>query len=262
MHVLRFFQVYLQIKYLLRALGFEFFNTLFRRWGRPESRKAVLRCSRWIASSRCAIHLVPLLVFLFLLPLNFKAEYLGPGFSSRRSDGFYLVLFQIAAKLLEIICIASLTTVLLHVLRHELLRDGVPVGFLGSGIFFSQVSSFWSPEMLVGAWYSVKSWKRLRLLMLIIVAGALAVLIAPSSAVLLQPRSQIVPAGGTAYFLPVASDQLWPSEIDGSDELPECFRKYIPQNIVCASAGFESLRAYFLNFNTSWGLSPMLFDTF
>ena len=172
------------------------------------------------------------------------------------------MLFQIAAKILEIVCVASLTTVVLHVLRHELMRDGVPLGFVGSGIFFSQANCFWSPEMLVGALHCVRSWKRLRLLMVVVVAGFLALLIAPAAAVLLQPRSQNVPAGGTAYFLPATPDQLWPSEVNGSDELSECFGEYAPQNIVCASAGFESLRNYLLNFNSSFNVPSMMFGTF
>ena len=252
----------IQTRYILRALGFELVNTLLRQWTRAESRKPVLRRSRWIALSRCAIHLLPSMVFLFLVPLNFSCMYLGPGFSYHTSNGFYLVLFQIGAKLLEIVCVASLTTVVLHVLRHDLVRDGVPFGFLGSAVFFSQANFFWGPEMFAGALYSVKSWKRLRLLVLIVIAGALALLIAPSSVVLLQPWSQTVPAGGTAYFLPAAPESLWPSDVNGSDELSECFGEYLPQNIVCASAGFESLRSYFLNLNTSFGIPKMMWETY
>ena len=172
------------------------------------------------------------------------------------------MLFQIAAKVLEIICVASLMTVVLHVLRHELMRDGVPLGFVGSGLYFSQANCFWSPEMLAGALHSVKSWKRLRLLLVIIMAGCSALLIAPAAAVLLQPRLQSVPAGGTAYFLPATPNQLWPSEVNGSDELQECFGEYAPQNIVCASAGFESLRNYFRNFNSSFNVPLMMMDTY
>lgn len=111
------------------------------------------------------------------------------------------------------------------------MQDGVPLGLVGSGIFFSQANCFWSPEMLVGALHCFKSWKRLRLLIIIVVAGFLALLIAPAAAVLLQPRIQNVPAGGTSYFLPATPDQLWPSEIDGSGELSECFGEYTTQNM-------------------------------
>lgn len=48
----------------------------------------------------------------------------------------------------------------------------------------------------------------LRLFLVIVLAGLLALLIAPSAAVLLQPHSQSVPAGGTTYYLPVTPDEL------------------------------------------------------
>ena len=188
--------------------------------------------------------------------------YLGPGFSTRQSNKFFLVLFQIGAKLLEIVCVASLTTVVLHVLRHDLIRNGVPLGLLGSGVFFSQANCFWSPEMLVGAFHCVRHWKRLRLLFVIVLAGSLALLIAPSAAMLLQPQSQSVPVGGTTYYLPVTPDQLWPSEVNGSDERSECFGEYSEQNIVCASAGLESFRNYFLNFNTSFIVPSLMHDIY
>lgn len=131
------FHSFIQSKYLLRALGFELLNSLCRRCSGIEYPKPVVRRSRWIALSRCAIHFLPTIVFLFLIPLNFNAFYIGPGFSARTSTGVYLVLFQIGAKILEIASVASLTTVLLHVLRHDLMQDGVPLAFVGSVVFFS-----------------------------------------------------------------------------------------------------------------------------
>ena len=247
----RYLAPFAQAKYLLRALGFELLNTFLRPLTAAESTKPVLRRSRWIALSRCAIHILPCTVFSFLIYLNFNAIYLGPGFSYTRSDGIYLAFFQVAAKCLELACVASLTTVVLHILRYDLIRDGVPFGLLGSGIFFSQANYIWGPELFVGALYSVKSWRRLRLLLVVGTAAIIAVLIAPSSAVLLQPRLQNVPAGETEYFLPATPDELWPSVLDGNDELPECFDEVDARRILCASGGFESLRTYFENFNSS-----------
>lgn len=247
----RYLASFAQAKYLLRALSFELLNTFLRPWTAAELPKPVLQRSRWIALSRCAIHILPCGVFFFLIYLNYNAIYLGPGFSYTRSNGLYLALFQVGAKMLELACVASLTTVVLHVLRHDLTRDGVPFGFVGSGIFFSQVTCLWGPEMFVGALYSVKSWRRLWMLLVIGVAAIIAVLIAPSSAVLLQPRLQNVPAGGTEYFLPATPDELWPNVVDGNDELPECFDEADARHILCASGGFESLRTYFQNFNSS-----------
>ena len=102
----------------------------------------------------------------------------------------------------------SLITVVLHVLRYDLIRNGVPLGFISSRIFISQADYLWGPEMFVGVLCRVKSWRRLRLLLVIGVAAVVALLIAPSSAVLLQPRPQNVPTGGTKYFLPATPDEL------------------------------------------------------
>ena len=246
------------VRHLLRGLGFELLNAFFRSWIAPEEPKPVLRHSRWIALSRCAIHILPCGVFAFLIFLNFNVTYIGPGFSYTQSNGIYLALFQVAAKVLELACVASLTTVVLHVLRHDLMNDGVPLGFVGSGVFFSQANCLWSPEMFAGGLQSIKSWRLIRLLFVISAAAIIAVLIAPASAVLLQPRPQQVPAGGTEYFLPATPDELWPSMIDGSDELPECFDGFDRRRILCASGGFESLRAYFEGFNSSMVVSlPM-----
>lgn len=87
--------------------------------------------------------------------------------------------------------------------------------------------------------------------MVIAVAAFIAMLIAPSSAVLLQPRPQNVPAGGTEYFLSATPDELWPSVVNGTDELPEYFDEANAWHILCASGGFESLRTYFMAFNSS-----------
>ena len=39
--------------------------------------------------------------------------------------------------------------------------------------------------------------------------------------------------------------------MDGTDELPECFDEANAWHILCASCGFESLRTYFMAFNSS-----------
>ena len=86
----RYLAPFAQAKYLLRALGFELLNTFPRPWTAAELPKPVLRRSRWIALSRCAIHILPCTVFSFLIYFNYNAIYLGPGFSYTRSDALYL----------------------------------------------------------------------------------------------------------------------------------------------------------------------------
>lgn len=257
-----------QTNYFLRAIGLEVVNALFRREKGCEPPKPTLRRSRWIALSRCTVHILPCSVFLFIIPLNYQAMYIGPGFALGQSNSLYLALFQVAAKVLEITCVASLTTVVLHVLRHDLMRSGVPLGLLGSGIFFSQASCFWSPEMAAGVLHCLRGLKerdfthlkKMKLLVIVGVAGFIALLIAPSAAVLLQPQTQNVPSGGTEYYIPATPNQLWPSVLDGSDEMPECFTEARAQHIVCASGGLESLRSYFRNLNATMHLPLVMWD--
>ena len=121
-------------RYLLRALGFDLVNVVPKPWTSPEPPKAIVRQSQWIAFSRCSIHVVPSICLVFLIFLNSSGLYLGPSLSSGDQDDLYIALLLITAKILEILCVASLTTVVLHIIRHELMNDGIPLGLLGSGI--------------------------------------------------------------------------------------------------------------------------------
>lgn len=254
-----------RLKYFFRAIGLEWIPSSIRERDAPEGPKPVLHTSFWTAFSRSTIHLIPCTVFAFLLYLNYNAVYLGPGFVTNQTDAFMLALFQVAAKLQEIVCVASLTTVVLHMLRHELIHHGVPLGFVGSGIYFSQVNRLWSPEMIIGLAHYFKngrdiyqSWRRTGLSLLVALAALLAVLIAPSTAILLQPRLQNVPAGHPSYYIPATADQLWPSLLDGMEEPQECFDGNTSTQILCASGGYESLRDFFRVLNTSFTTPPLM----
>ena len=232
-------------------LGLEVLNGLLRTWREPEAPKPVMRKSFWIALSRCSIHFPPMVVLGGLIYANYHVTYIGPGFMFNQDDALFLALFQVAAKTLELLCVASLSTIVLQALRHELLEDGVPIGLLGSGIWFAQISSFWSPGFLVSAPYSLKKLRRFRLYMIIVMAGAIAAVVGPAAAVLLLPRSQNVPAGGTSYFLNGTAEQFWPSTVDSSSELEVCSQPNATLYAVCPSGGYESLRLTLRNFNYS-----------
>ncbi|MCJ1324857.1 hypothetical protein MMC10_001519 [Thelotrema lepadinum] len=184
-----------------------------------------------------------------LISINYSSLYIGGGFSATADDAFYLALYQVAAKVQEMLCVASLSTVVLQVLRNELLADGVPIGLLGSGIWFSQISFVWSPEFLVAVGSSLRSFRKLRLCIFILLTGILAVVIGPASAVLLIPRIQTVPAGGTSYFLNGTAEQLWPRIMTSDSQLEVCKLENSTKYAVCPSSGHESLRSTFSAFN-------------
>lgn len=240
-------------------------NNLGRNLHEPEKPKVVLHKSFWIALSRCAVHLVPTFNFVWPLFLNYRTAYLGPGLSSnQRYDALYLALFQVAAKIQEMLCLASLGTVLLQVLRHDLLHgNGVPLGLFASHLWFQQPNSLLNPEYLAAAqlslmhiWNSLVTWirgpqvdrrdatkssARIRLTLLLLILVLLAALIGPLTAVLLIPRIQEFPAGGSQYFLNVTAQDLWPDNVSSDTEHEACFWANATQYSVCPSGGYPSL---------------------
>ena len=257
---------------LLRALGMQSLNFIIYDQRKPERPKYVIRKSFWINMSRCAVHLFPAAFCVFLAYLNRLEVFIGPGFSVRgRSDGGYFIAYQIAAKILELLSIASMGTVLLQAIRHNLLyEDGVPLGLLSSHLWISKPQSVLSPEylsaaqaivrdcfrlgkqMLGGRWsgHEVIVWllRRIYLFALITFAILVAALIGPFSAVLLIPRDQYFDAGGTQYNLNATKAELWPAVITADLELAACFSDEATQYPVCPSGGYPSARNH-------WALS-------
>ena len=117
-------------------------------------------------------------------------------------------------------------------------NEGLPLGLLGAGLSFSQISYLWSAEFCL----SVKAcgWKKWPLWLLLIVAALVAATIGPSIAILISPRFQTIPIGGTTNYLNAAADQLWPVHINSS----EYFACSLPNATlydVCPSGGYSSL---------------------
>ncbi len=255
-----------QLSYLSRSAGLRALNYIKQKQHEPEQAKAVLQKSFWIALSRCAVHLAPMTVFILLSYVNLKTTYIGPGLSVKdRYDGAYFALFQVAAKIQELLCLASMGTILLDVLRHDMLYgNGTPLGLVSAHIWFSQPSSLLSPDYLATVFSSVAeawtflvcgikrgprrerafsfNWSRVRLALLILILILLAVFTGPFTAVLLIPRDTTFPAGGTRYLLNASAEELWPSVVDTDEEYDACFWSNATQYGVCPSGGYASLR--------------------
>ena len=231
------------VKFPLRALGLEVINAAVRGPRAEETPKAVLQKSFWIALSRCTVHIAPILVFVWVILLNYKTFYIGPGFwdDGGEQDALALAMYQVAAKLQESLCIASLATVLLQALRHDLIdSDGVPLGLMGSSQYFGDPRSLLSVEFLGAARYSFTAWKRCRLWLLVLLSSAIAAFIGPASAVLLLPRLTDFPAGGTSFSLNASTDELWPSVINTEAEIEACLSENATQFAVCPCGGYQS----------------------
>lgn len=260
-------RIWRNLAWLFRAIGLRSLNHIQKARKEPEEAKEVLQKSFWIAFSRCAVHLAPMLVFVLLLMVNYKTVFIGSGFSiNDEYDAVYLALFQVAAKLQEIVCIASLSTILLQILRADLLHgDGTPLGLLSSHLWFPQPNSLLLPEYLSVAqgfiWDLMKllfrrkrgspltykdmaqQWRKLRLVLFISVLVILAVLIGPFSAVLMLPRSQSFLAGGTQYYINATVNEMWPNAVGADVEHEACTWSNATTYPVCPCGGYSALRS-------------------
>jgi hypothetical protein len=84
---------------------------------------------------------------------------------------------------------------------------------------------------------------------LVLLAGLIAITAGPAIAVLLIPREQIWPAGGTSYWINGTADDLWPSRIGLEHYMPEegtgifgvaCSSAQAHQNALCPAGGYLS----------------------
>lgn len=233
---------------VLHAIGIDIITlTLLRREQTlDEQPKPILQHGFLLALGRCTAHILPMFLFIGLIYINYSTLYIGPTFvMDPDMDALFLAAFQLAAKAQELLCVGSLSAIVLQALRSEMLDDGVPLGLLGSGIWYTSLSSFWSPEFLFALPWGRKRWRSARLIFLLVLAGGTATVIGPASAVLMLPRSQNFPAGGTSFFLDGTADQLWPATLNASSEPEICRSANATEVPFCPSAGFQSLQRAF-----------------
>ncbi|KAL8911390.1 MAG: hypothetical protein Q9171_003436 [Xanthocarpia ochracea] len=228
-----------------------------KRSPQVEKKKVVINQSLKLALARCSVHIIPVLVSITILIVNTKQVFIGIDFdSSIKSVTVNLALLQTAAKLQELLIVASLATVAFQLLRHELMHgDGLPLGLLAAGIDFTRLSYFWSPEILGtlrSAFNRPSKLRRVALILFLVTAGTLAALVGPSCAVLLIPQPQNWPAGGTVIYLNGTQDHIWPANLS-AEQVPMkdlCASADATENGVCPSGGYYSLWAHYARVNT------------
>lgn len=218
-----------------------------RQDGTDEPTKPVIQTSLSIALTRCCVHILPVLVSITVISLNLGGLYLGTTIPGAVTDNSVsIAIFQVLAKLQELLIIASLATIVFEVVRGFLISgDGVPLGFLGSGFMFSQISYFWSPDFWGALGARIDLRQKLFLATLLLVSGLIAATAGPSCAVLLIPREQEWNAGGSKFYLRGLANELHPTFMSASIE-PESFCADAEgiNYAVCPSGGFHALRAY------------------
>lgn len=244
----------------LRSIGLGAFCVLITHFLRyhisHEPKKPVRTESLHLAFQRCAVHILPCAFALLLITINIYGHFIGfelAGESGKTSE--YTALLQIAAKIQELLVVASLTTIVMHKIRYDLIDgNGVPFGLVGVGALFTQLSFFWSTAF-IGSFSSHGAMRRnAATLCLVVLAGFIAVTAGPAVAVLLIPREHTWPAGGTKYWINGSSEDLWPSTLNIKHYMPglgagiygaSCSSSNAYTNALCPAGGYMALASRF-----------------
>ncbi|KAF2118218.1 hypothetical protein BDV96DRAFT_597083 [Lophiotrema nucula] len=184
-----------------------------------------MRRPKLLSSLTLITHVVPIAVVIVLISLNAHGYYIGgelagaSGYDDLKFSGL-----QFAAKLHELLMQASLSLVVVSFIRHELVfGEGIPFGAVFGSLQFSNIAYLWSKEFAGTIKAPYRNWiKKYRLAVLLVVGAVLAVTVRPSSAIVMRPRSDLWPAGGTSFYINATRDQIWPSFLDDSAIPSQC----------------------------------------
>ncbi|KIW12790.1 hypothetical protein PV08_07977 [Exophiala spinifera] len=244
----------------------------------PEQSKQAIRTGFWANSSKLLPHLVTTAVTAVVVGLNFRNVYwmdlmapnvqILPGITQ---DGALNAL-QLAAKLHELLLVASLGTIVLHVAHAHLTGNhGLPLGLLtnafsiGSGDFL-RTKAFWT-----SAWTSKAHYWRFWLLSLL--ATILATLSGPSSAIAIIPSLDWFPVHHPfenevlPYYVFNESTALWPervtaSSVNSADSGVDCLEAALTTQVqdICPAGDFRDLYSWagnllFVNSSTGSNVS-------
>ena len=152
---------------------------------------------------------------------------------------------QFAAKLHELLMLASISTVTFAYIREQMaFGAGVTLGTLFAGQQFSNISNLWSMEFW-SAVYDARAESHsprrpgYYVVALITLATILGVSVGPCGAVLMRPRLDWWPSGGTNFWLNRTHDILYASDLDAGDVPKSCLS--FTGDMACPYGGFESL---------------------
>lgn len=221
-------------------------------WSREEhpkeQPKVVLETTRGKALPLLIIHTIPLLTSLVIILINFLGFFIGEDFQGPiKSETINLLGLQIAAKVNEILIVASLGLIVLHAVRYQLLfGQGLPLGLVGSGLSFSSFQMFFQKEFWKSVLFLFGHGEKLSrcLFVLLLVASTLtATLAGPASATMLVPQSRSWPSGATDIFLEGKQEQYWPSEVSARDDTLQrlCKGENATSLAICPAAGYHAL---------------------
>lgn len=249
-----------RIQHIFKALGLSaFFNLVAKKSGWPvtEEKKVVMKKNRLRATLRCVVHLIPISAAGALLVLNGSNHYIGGELSGAKDqDNQKLAALLFAAKLHELFMLASLSAIVITYIRKELVfGDGVPFGAVFSPTQFKDLTFLWSPE-LWGAVYH--EWERRRkkwfIICLLVVCSIAGLTVGPSIGILMRPRLDLWPAGGTSFWINATESALYPELMQPSADLGHCSLE--TGDLACPAGGWKALNEQYFQYwdrSVAWG---------
>jgi hypothetical protein len=240
------------------SAGFNLFAKLFG-WPVREEKKAVMKKDRMMATLRCIVHLVPMSGAVALLILNGSNHYIGGELSgSAGQDSQKLGALLFAAKLHELFMLASLSAIVITYIRKELaFGEGVPFGTVFAAGQFKDLTFLWSPEL----WGSVyqqwqKKQKKWFTISLLVICSILGLTVGPSTGILMRPRLDEWPAGGTTFWINATENLLRPTVIETSAALDPC--AVDKGDLSCPASGWQVFnQQYFPRWKTLGGMGAV-----
>ncbi|KAK5360230.1 hypothetical protein LTS13_010320 [Exophiala xenobiotica] len=191
-------------------------------WGvEVEEPKVIIHPARfWWKLRKCAIHFLPVAATVVVTGLNIGTYFVGAEFRGNDTgywQDFDKLALQVTAKLYELLTIASLGSIMMDILRYQLLlsSSGLPLGILAAKRLFVDTSYLFSPEFRYGISGIDKKKTRAFLALFISMCSMLALLVGPSSALLFIPQTcDSWSAGGAIFHLVGTNASIWPSQLD------------------------------------------------
>jgi hypothetical protein len=241
-----------------------------------EGPKEAIRTGFWPNSYKLLPHLAGSIVTIAVVQLSFKNEYWVSLWTSRYhlpaltpfqmdlkdpnveivagiTQGGALNALQLAAKVHELILIASLGTIVMHVAHAHLIGSrGLPLGMLANGFAigsgdYIRTKAYWS-SIRTGKAHFWRFW------LLSLLATILATIVGPSSAIAVIPSlrwfaidkpftDDVLP-----FFIYNQSTVLWPDELsktslNGPDSGVDCVNATLSthEQDLCPAGGFRDV---------------------
>ena len=145
-----------------------------------------------------ALHTFAILGALTTATINLLNLRVGKDIGHRGQNGQTQFALQMAAKLQEILAVASLTDIIMSPILFRLsMGDGLPLGATTAGLRFGEVSYLWSEDFI--ATCSAKFSRKYLLIISIVVSSLLSLTVGPASATAMTPKQSDWLAGQVQF---------------------------------------------------------------